>query len=226
LAPIVALTLAGPAAAAEASPAPVDASTAPECPTGWYCADEGDGMAEPPLPPAPPTSRYPISSLVGRVGWVPFPQEASERALLFGGGLAFRHRPGRVASYEAGLLAFGGRDYVGRSRYELGCELNLVLLGGRQPDPGPFVLVGPHLSFARVEELQPTLIFLGAQMGFGAAWPLGRGGQRLLTEFDVFARGRVDSEARNSPEYRDPLTGATSNGTTGVMLRLGFESDL
>jgi hypothetical protein len=177
------------------------------------------------LPPPLP-SHYPVSALVARVAWVPLPEEASERAWLLGAGLAFRYRQARVAAYEAGLVAFGGRDYQGRTRYELGGEANLVLLGGGHQRPGPFVALGPNLTFAQVEGLEATPVLLGVQMGFGGAWPIGRGATSVLAEFDVFARGRVDAAAERAPEYRDALTGAASNGSVGAVLRLGFASDL
>jgi hypothetical protein len=167
-----------------------------------------------------------LSSLVARAAWVPLPQQASRRALLLGTGLAFRYRPGRVAAYEAGLLAFGGRDYLGRSRYDLGVEANLVLLTSSPGKPGPFVAVGPNFALARVDGLSATLLQLGAQVEFGGTWPLGGGTTELIVEFDVFGRGRVDAAAARVPEYRDSLTGAQGNGAVGTALRLGLATDL
>jgi hypothetical protein len=217
--------------AAGSEVAPRDASSAPECPTGWYCAAEQEpsdsvpaSASLPQLPP--PASQYPITALVGRVGWLPLPEQASERAVLLGAGLGLRFRPGRAVAYEAGAIGFFGRDYLGRSRSELGCEANLVLLGSGHRAAGPYVVVGPHLSLARVEGLSTALVQLGGQIGLGGSWPIANGAHSVLAEVDTFVRGRVDAAAAREPEYRDPSTGAPSNGALGVILRLGFATEL
>lgn len=218
--------LSGGARAAEPPAQSVrDGSLAPECPPGWYCEHEVEPKVEARGPPAPPKSRYPLHALVGRVAWAPFPHEASERAVMLGAGLGFRRRPARSLAYEAGFIGFGGRDFLGRSRYELGSEVNLVLLGGAHRAPGPFVLLGPDLAFARVEGVAPTLVLLGGHVGFGGEWPVGQS-SHLLFELDVFARGRVDAAASRVPEYRDPLTGAASDVSTGAVLRFGLVTEL
>lgn len=218
-----------PAAGGEV--APRDASSAPECPTGWYCAAEQEASDSVPVSESlprlpPPATHYPVTSLVGRVGWLPLPEQASERAVLLGAGLGLRFRPGRAVAYEAGVMALFGRDYLGRSRSEFGCEANLVLLGSGHRAAGPFVVVGPHLSLASVEGLSATLVQFGGQMGLGGSWPIADGAHSVLAEVDAFVRGRVDGAAAREPEYRDPSTGAPSNGALGVILRLGFATEL
>lgn len=201
-------------------PAEVDASSEPECPEGWYCAREREPLAE---VVAPPPSLYPVATLWLRAGWVPMPEEASQRAALFSGGLGFRYRPSRSIGFEGAPNVVFGRDFLGRKRVELVLELSAVLSGSGPHESGPYVVVGPQLSIADVEGLEDTPVYAGGHLGFGLAWRVGAR-FALSAELDSYVQGRVD--AGTQADYRDPLTGAASTATFGTALRAGLAFDL
>jgi hypothetical protein len=215
----------------------VDASREPECPSGWYCARDPEpspgvesspavdssGVALPTSAVTAPASRYPVSTLLFRGGWLPMPEEASERAALFALGLGFQHRATRAFGFDVGPGVVFGRDYLGRERVEAVAELSAVASATSPFRPGPYVLVGPQLSIAWVEGLEERPVYLGGHLGLGISWPIGTS-VGLLAELDGFAQGRID--AGQTPDYQSPLTGVSSDMALGGLLRVGLSVDL
>jgi hypothetical protein len=221
---LLTMTAAPCVVASETAPSEVDASLEPECPRGWYCArDAKSSPAAERSVVVAPASRYPVSTLLLRGGWLPMPEEASESAALFALGLGFQHRAARAFGLDAGPSVVFGRDYLGRERLEAALELSMIASASSPSRPGPYVLVGPQLSVAWVEALEERPVYLGGHLGLGVSWPL-VGGVGLLAELDSFAQGRID--AGRAPDYRSPLTGATSAMALGGVLRVGLSLDL
>jgi hypothetical protein len=144
---------------------------------------------------------------------------------MFGAGLAFRNRYARPFALDLGLASFGGRDFLGRTRYELGVEADLVLVGSGRGESGAYALLGPNLFVAWVEGLDRTPILLGGHLGLGASITVAPS-TAVLLEIDTFLRAGIDEGVSREPEFSDPLTGAHANTSLGALLRAGVSHDL
>jgi len=221
----------------EPEPPPRPPSKPPERPASptvplpppWQTPRPTD-LAAPPAPP--PAEEAPKSEIafnlhldVGVLG-----AGAKSDAGLGGVGFGFRIRPVPLYALDLGLEFLGGTDYSGNERAEQAFVTNAVVFVNPRDRVQAFVLAGVHIggAQARIAELggQPVPLhdvaytYLGAQGGLGVEWRFARSAA-ITGDFQLFVRGRVDSNSHYEPEYIDPDTHLTTNTSGGGLFRLG-----
>jgi len=155
---------------------------------------------------------------------------ADENAGLGGLGFGFRIRPMPVYAIDLGLEFLGGTDYNGNDRAEQALVVNGVVFVNPRDRVQAFVLAGIQLggAQARIARLggEPVPLhdvgyaYLGAQGGLGVEWRFTRAAA-ITGDFQLFVRGRVDSNRYYEPEYIDPDTHLVANTSGGGLFRLG-----
>jgi hypothetical protein len=155
---------------------------------------------------------------------------AKSDAGLGGVGFGFRIRPVPLYALDLGLEFLGGTDYNGNDRAEQAFAANAVVFVNPRDKVQAFVLAGVHIGGAqvRIAELggQPLPLhdvaytYLGAQGGLGVEWRFTRSAA-ITGDFQLFVRGRVDSNSYYEPEYVDADTHFTTNTSGGGLFRLG-----
>ncbi len=156
---------------------------------------------------------------------------ADDRAGLGGLGFAFRIRPEPLYAVDLGLEFLGGTDYSGNDRAEQAFVTNAVVFVNPRDRVQGYVLGGFHIGGAqvRVAELGGVPVpvhdvgyaYLGAQGGLGVEWRFTRSAA-LHGDFQLFVRGRVDSNRYYEPEYVDPGSHQITNTSGGGLFRAGF----
>lgn len=159
-----------------------------------------------------------------------FGSGANSDATIGGIGFGFRVRPAPVYALDLGLEFLGGTDYNGNDRAEQAFVTNAVVFLNPRDRVQAFVLAGVHIGGAqvRVAELggRPVPLhdiaytYLGAEGGLGVEWRFARS-VSISGDFQLFVRGRVDSNSYYEPEYVDADTHLTTNTSGGGLFRLG-----
>lgn len=155
---------------------------------------------------------------------------ADANAGLGGVGFGFRIRPQPVYAIDLGLEFLGGTDYNGNDRAEQAFVANGVVFVNPRHRVQAFVLAGIQLggAQARIAHLGGVAVplhdvgyaYLGAQGGLGVEWRFTRGAA-INGDFQLFVRGRVDSNRYYEPEYVDPDSHLVANTSGGGLFRLG-----
>jgi hypothetical protein len=145
-----------------------------------------------------------------------------------GGGLGLRFRPAPVAALEVDLDFLGGRDYNGYRRGETAFTMNCLLFVNPKSKAQVYFLAG--FGWAGAHATDDTLRtssmqrefnygYFGGQAGIGMEFRLAKH-FALNADFRGFVRGRTDSGARYSPEFRDG--NKTTNTSGGALLTGGM----
>lgn len=140
-------------------------------------------------------------------------------------GMGVRARPVPVVAVELGCDFIGGRDYYGHRRIELPVSASTILYVNPRKPVQFYMLGGFFWSSAFVRDLyndnNKTYAYLGGQFGPGLELRFSPG---VSGNVDIigFVRGRVDSNTRRDPEFKDYSTGRYSNSSGGALFRAGL----
>ena len=140
------------------------------------------------------------------------------RVLMGGFGGALRFRPKEHVGIDLGSGYYAGNDYQGFYRTEIPITANVLFFLNPQHKFQFYFLVGPGVSFGRVDLINEvrSMTHVGGQGGFGVEL-------RLAPAFALNAdvrgviRHRVDSDPR--PEFFDGTRGTNTSG--GAVLTFG-----
>jgi len=140
------------------------------------------------------------------------------QVLMGGFSGALRFRPKEHVGIDLGSGYFAGNDYQGFYRTEIPVTANVLFFVNPQHKFQLYFLVGPGLSFGRVDMINEVrrMTHVGGQAGVGLEL-------RLVPAFalNVDVRGilrhRIDSDPR--PEFTDGTRSTNTSG--GAMLTFG-----
>jgi len=131
---------------------------------------------------------------------------------------ALRFRPNEHLGIDLGSGYFAGNDYQGFYRTEVPVTANLLLFVNPQHKLQVYFLLGPGLSFGRVDTLNEVrrMTHVGGQAGVGLEL---RVAPAFALNVDVrgILRHRIDSDPR--PEFFDGTRGTNTSG--GALLTFG-----
>jgi opacity protein-like surface antigen len=149
---------------------------------------------------------------------------------MAGGGLGLRFKPTPRFGIEADVDYFGGTDYSGNSRGETALSLNGLLFVNPRSRAQAYFLAGLGGSTAHVScdpsngceggAFDAQYGYFGGQIGAGFELRLGSV-IALNADLRGFLRTRVDSGAKNNPEFVDAL-GRGTNTSAGALLTAGM----
>ncbi len=151
---------------------------------------------------------------------------ASSSSGMGGVGVGLRYKPVPAFGIEAGLDFVGGRDYNGDKRGETAFTLNGMVFVNPRSKTQLYFLAGFGWSGAQVSHDDfsydsTTYAYFGGQAGVGLEFRLARH-FALNADLRGFVRARTDDHARSSPEFRDPVTGRTTNTSGGGLFTAGM----
>jgi hypothetical protein len=143
---------------------------------------------------------------------------AGDRDAGLGGiGVSLRYffLPG--LALDLGLDSFGGTDYNGYDRSEGSLSLSTLLFLNPEQQIRTYMLLGFHLSGARVDVAGEgqDWSYAGGQAGLGLEFMLGPGAA-LGVDMLGFLRGRTDERAAREPEFTDDFGNMTNLSGGGV----------
>lgn len=153
----------------------------------------------------------------------------SADAGMNGLGGALRFRPIPHIAIEGALELVWGIDYNGFDRFEHAELLSGLFYLNPRSAVQLYGLAGIGFGGAHLDsgtlDGRPVLAderyrYFGGQLGIGLE---GRVTRNFALGADLlgFLRGRVDRHANRNPEFTDPLSGRTTNTSSGGLLRLG-----
>lgn len=131
---------------------------------------------------------------------------------------ALRFRPKEHIGIDLGSGYFAGHDYQGFYRTEVPLTANVLFFLNPQHKFQFYFLLGPGMTFARVELFEEVrrMTHIGGQAGFGVEWRLARA-FALNADVRGVVRYRIDSDPR--PEFVD---GARATDTSaGALVTFG-----
>jgi len=232
-------------------PAPVAPGDAPAAPAPPPAASPGPSGApfEPP-PPAPPERHVAIDApqvepavprrrrgfrewginLHAALGLMGDDDAMSRDAGMNGLGGAVRFRPIPHVSIEGALELIWGTDYNGFQRFEHAELINGLFYANPRSAVQLYGLAGFGFGGAYLDsgvgaDGKPLLNderyrYFGGQLGIGVE---GRVTKHFALGADLlgFLRARTDRNAARNPEFTDPLSGRSTNTSSGGLLRLG-----
>ncbi len=171
-------------------------------------------IQQPPAPPPPPPAKRDR-----KLGLhFDFGGTFGPRVLMGGFGGALRFRPTEHVGIDLGSGYYAGNDYQGFYRTEIPVTANVLFFVNPQHKFQFYLLLGPGLSFSRVEtinEVRP-MTHVGGQAGAGIEL-------RLAPAFALNAdvrgviRYRIDNDPR--PEFFDGTRSTNTSG--GAILTFG-----
>jgi hypothetical protein len=131
---------------------------------------------------------------------------------------ALRFRPKEHVGIDLGSGYFAGNDYQGFYRTEIPLTANALFFVNPQHKLQLYFLIGPGLSFGRVEMFNEVrhMTHVGGQAGMGVEWRLARA-FALNVDVRGILRHRIDSDPR--PEFIDGTRSTNTSG--GAMLTFG-----
>ncbi len=140
------------------------------------------------------------------------------RVLMGGFGGALRFRPKEHIGIDLGSGYYAGNDYQGFYRTEIPLTANVLFFLNPQHKFQFYFVIGPGLSFGRVDTINEVrrMTHIGGQAGAGVEL-------RLAPAFALNAdvrgviRHRIDSDPR--PEFFDGVRGTNTSG--GAVLTFG-----
>ena len=140
------------------------------------------------------------------------------RVLMGGFGGALRFRPKEHIGIDLGSGYYAGHDYQGFYRTEIPLTANVLFFLNPQHKFQFYFVIGPGLSFGRVDTINEVrrMTHIGGQAGAGVEL-------RLAPAFALNAdvrgviRHRIDSDPR--PEFFDGVRGTNTSG--GAVLTFG-----
>ncbi len=140
------------------------------------------------------------------------------RVLMGGFGGALRFRPNAHIGIDLGSGYYAGNDYQGFYRTEIPLTANVLFFLNPQHKFQFYFVIGPGLSFGRVDTINEVrrMTHVGGQAGAGVEL-------RLAPAFALNAdvrgviRHRIDSDPR--PEFFDGVRGTNTSG--GAVLTFG-----
>ena len=146
-----------------------------------------------------------------------------------GVGVGGRARPDRAVALDLTIDNFGGNDYAGHRRYELGLNFaTSVFFNPRDRVQGLFI-AGLGWSRADVSyrsgssphSINDTYYYFGMFAGLGLEYAVR---SHFSLDFALLGllRGRTDAKADNNPEFVDPKTKLATNSSGAGLLRLGL----
>lgn len=131
---------------------------------------------------------------------------------------ALRFRPKEHVGIDLGSGYFAGNDYQGFYRTEIPVTANVLFFVNPQHKLQLYFLIGPGLSFGRVDTFNEVrrMTHIGGQAGMGIEWRLA---PAFALNVDVrgVLRHRIDSDPR--PEFIDGTRSTNTSG--GAMLTFG-----
>jgi len=131
---------------------------------------------------------------------------------------ALRFRPKEHIGIDLGSGYFAGNDYQGFYRTEIPLTANMLFFVNPQHKLQVYFLLGPGLSFGRVDTFNEVrrMTHVGGQAGIGLEFRLA---PAFALNVDVlcFLRHRIDSDPR--PEFFDGTRGTNTSG--GALLTFG-----
>ncbi len=140
------------------------------------------------------------------------------QVVMGGFGGALRFRPNEHVGIDLGSGYFAGNDYQGFYRTEIPLTANLLLFVNPQHKLQVYFLMGPGLSFGRVDTFNEVrrMTHIGGQAGMGLELRLA---PAFALNVDVrgIIRHRIDSDPR--PEFFDGARGTNTSG--GAVLTFG-----
>jgi hypothetical protein len=154
----------------------------------------------------------------------------SRDADMNGLGGALRYRPIPYVAIEGALELVWGTDYNGFDRFEHAELVNGLFYVNPRSAVQLYGLAGfgfgsAYLDSGTQPDGRPVLAderyrYFGGQLGVGLE---GRVSRHFALGADLigFLRSRVDRHAARNPEFTDPVSGRTTNTSSGGLLRLG-----
>jgi hypothetical protein len=144
-------------------------------------------------------------------------------------GAALRFRPIPHIAIEGSLELVWGTDYNGFDRFEDALLVNGLFYANPRSAVQLYGIAGFGVGNAYLdsrtsqgEQLlrDETYRYFGGQLGIGLE---GRVTRHLALNADLigFLRARTDRRADLNPEFTDPVSGRTTNTSSGGLLRLG-----
>lgn len=131
---------------------------------------------------------------------------------------ALRFRPKEHVGIDLGSGYFAGNDYQGFYRTEIPVTANALFFVNPQHKLQLYFLIGPGLSFGRVDTFNEVrrMTHIGGQAGMGIEWRLA---PVFALNVDVrgILRHRIDNDPR--PEFIDGTRSTNTSG--GAMLTFG-----
>jgi hypothetical protein len=232
----------GPASPAQVGAAPYGPSPPPppeyQSPPGTYLGrPEGPPpyaypylpQYEPYVPPPPPLPAHEWGVNLHLAAAAIGHGSASDTGMA-GGGVGLRFKPIRHFGVEADVDFFGGTDYQGNSRAETAFSLNGLFFVNPRSRAQAYFLAGLGGSTAHVScdpsegclggAFDAQYGYFGGQVGAGFEFRVGRL-IALNTDLRGFVRTRIDSGAKNDPEFVDAL-GHTTNTSGGALFTGGM----
>jgi len=154
----------------------------------------------------------------------------SPNAGMNGLGGALRFRPIPHIAIEGALELAWGTDYNGFDRFENALLVNGLFFANPRGAVQIYGIAGlgggaAYLDSGRGADGKPILAdetyrYFSGQLGIGVE---GRVTRHFALGADLlgFLRGRTDRHADRNPEFVDPVSGRTTNTSSGGLLRLG-----
>ena len=144
-------------------------------------------------------------------------------------GAGLRYKVSPYFGVEGGADFVFGTDYSGYSRNETAFTVNGLLFLNPKSRTQVYLLGGLGWSVAHVsldsqyntQSFDDTYHYFGGTFGVGFEY---RASRAIAFNLDLrgFVRGRTDDAAKNSPEFRDPGTGKTTNTSGGALMTAGM----
>jgi hypothetical protein len=166
----------------------------------------------------------------GTLGLMGDDERAADGAGMNGLGAALRFRPIPHIAIEGALELVWGTDYNGYDRFEDAVLISGLFFLNPRSAVQIYGLAGFGIGGAYIDSSSPsgdyrrlrdeTYSYVGVQAGFGVE---GRVTKHFALGGDLigFVRERNDRNAAENPEFIDPVTHRTTNGSGGGLIRLG-----